>query len=292
VHAVRRAGVVAALAAAVLAGSAQLAAAGSGSGNGGGGQCTVDLGGTWITVACGYGSGSPGGGGGGGGGGGTKIQNNCTFVPVDEAYAKQLGLQWPPPKGESWALMRCFGRVSNGLQAVLVNTATGVPQISPQQLLQEALSELQIPVLHAGTAPPPGKDGLVGLPEWFWVPAAGWRQRSVTVTAGPVWATAMATPVGLSFQPGGGLAPVGCRGPGTAYDSRRPASGQRTSCSYRYEQSSVDQPGHAYQASIVVTWRVSWIGSGGAGGVLNAGLPVTFSFALPVAQGEALVSNP
>jgi hypothetical protein len=59
-----------------------------------------------------------------------------------------------------------------------------------------------------------------------------------------------------------------------------------------YQQPSVSQPGHAYQASVVVTWRVTWTGSGGAGGVLNAGLPITFSFALPVAQGEALVSNP
>jgi hypothetical protein len=114
----------------------------------------------------------------------------------------------------------------------------------------------------------------------------------VTVTAGPVWATATAAPAGLSFQPGGGLGAVTCAGPGTAYSQAVAPSKQHTACSYVYQQPSVSQPGHAYQASVVVTWRVTWTGSGGAGGVLNAGLPITFSFALPVAQGEALVSNP
>jgi hypothetical protein len=265
-------------------------AAGSGGGSGGG-QCTVDLGGQWVTVQCNYGGGSGGNPGGGGGGG--KIITSCTFTALTEAQAKNLGLAWPPPKGTSWALMDCLGgKTGAGPQAVLINNATGAPRITPQQLLQQALSELQIPTLRPDTAPPRGKDGLVGLAEWFWVPAGDWHARSVTVSAGPVWATATATPIALSFQPGGGLAAVECRGPGTAYQSAKPASEQHSTCSYIYDQPSLGQPGNAYQASVVITWRVSWAGSGGAGGVLNGGLPVPFSFALPVAQGEALVTNP
>jgi hypothetical protein len=274
----------------VLAGPVATAAAGSG----GGGACTVDLGGQWVTVQCGYNGGGGGGGGTtGGGGGGTKLTTTCTFTPLAEAAARQLGLQWPPPKGTSWELMDCLGGGTGaGPQAVLINNATGAPRVTPQQLLQQALSELQIPTLAPGTAPPLGKDALVGLPEWFWVPPAQWHPRSVTVSAGPVWATATATPSGLSFQPGAGLTAVSCAGPGAAYSRARPASRQHTRCSYVYDQSSAAQPGHAFQAAVVVTWRVAWTGSGGTGGVLNAGLDVPYPFALRVAQGEALVSSP
>ncbi len=291
-HAVRVAAVsVVAVAAIALCAGGPALAGGSGGGNGGG-QCTVEVGGQWVTVQCGYGSGN-GGSPGGGGGGGVKVITTCTFIPLTEAQAKSLGLAWPPPKGYSWALMDCVGgKTGPGPQAVLINNATGAPRITPQQLLQEALSELRIPTLGPDTAPPRGKDGLVGLPEWFWVPASNWSARSVTVSAGPVWATATATPVGLSFEPGGGLPAVDCRGPGTAYRPAKPASAQHSQCSYIYEQSSVGQPGNAYQASVVISWRITWTGSGGAGGVLTGGLPVPFSFALPVAQGEALVSNP
>lgn len=255
------------------------------------GQCTVDLGGQWVTVQCNYGSG--GGGSGGGGSGGGKITTTCTITPLSEAGAKNLGLAWPPPKGTSWALMECLGGSTGaGPQALLIDNATGAPQITPQQLLQQALSELQIPTLQPGTAPPRGKDGLVGLPEWFWVPSGEWHPLSVTVSAGPVRATATAAPIALSFQPGGGLSGVSCPGPGTAYNPATSVARQRTRCSYIYRQPSSGQPGNAYQASVVITWRVWWTGSGGAGGLLNAGLPVPFSFALQVAQGEALVSSP
>jgi hypothetical protein len=261
---------------------------------GGGGLCTVDLGGQWITVQCNYGGGTGGSPGGGGGGQPGKVNLGCTLSPISQATAVELGLQWPPPKGYSWAFMDCVGgRVGGGgALAVLVNTATGAPQVTPQQLLQQALNELQIPTLRPHTAPPRGKDGLVGLPDWFWVPAGQWHPLSVTVTAGPVWATATASPTGLSFQPGAGLAPVTCTGPGTADDSAKSASAQHSDCAYPYKQPSVGQPGNAYQASIAVTWKVSWTGSGGVGGVIDAGLVVPFQFAIPVAQGEALVSNP
>jgi hypothetical protein len=297
VHALRRGVaafilVTAAAVVPVLAGAASPAAAG-GNGNGSG-QCTVDLGGQWITVQCGYGGGGGGGGGGSGGGGGTKVVTTCTFVPLTQQGVVALGLPWPAPKGYAWELMTCLGGHTGGgtTMAQLVNVATGVPQVTPQELLQQALNELEIPTIRPGTAPPPGRDGLVGLPEWFWVPRAQWRTVSVTVSAGPVWATATATPVGLTFEPGGGLAPVNCTGPGRAYNEKKPAAQQHTRCEFTYDQSSAGQPGNAYQASVAVTWNVSWTGSGGTGGELNPGLIVPFPFALPIAQGEALVTTP
>jgi hypothetical protein len=149
---------------------------------------------------------------------------------------------------------------------ILVSTIIGTPQVTPQQLMIQAYDELRVPSLTPATAPPLGRDGLVGLPEWFWVPASGWHPRSVTVSAGPVWATVTATPVGLTLQPGAGMSPVTCQGPGTAYDPSEP--------------------------SVSITWRVDWVGSAGAGGVLAPALSVPVPLTIPVAQGEALVTTP
>jgi hypothetical protein len=287
-------GLTAGLAVVIVAGWLIAAGTSPAAASGGGGGCSPYVNGYVVPVPCSSGTGTGGSGGAGGtGGGGGSVSDACTFVPLDEAQAKNLGLQWPPPKGQSWALLDCIGgQLGPGPQAVLINDATGVPEVTPQELLVRALNELKIPDLKPSTAPPRGRDGLVGLPEWFWVPAANWHPQSVTVTAGPVWATATATPVGLTIDPGAGLSPVSCAGPGTAYDRARPAAAQHTDCSYTYLQPSAGQPGNAYRASITVSWRVSWTGSGGVGGVLDGALPVTLAMTIPVAQGEALVTSP
>jgi hypothetical protein len=266
--------------------SAPVSASGRGGGTGG---CDPYVDGTVIPVPCSSGS----GGGGGTGGGATTVNNSCTAIALSKSQAENLGLSWPPPAGETWALLECLGgAMGAGPQAVLVKTATGNPAVTPQQLLVTALGELQIPHLGPSTAPPRGSDGLVGLPEWFWIPAGDWHARTVTVTAGPVWAAVTAVPVGLAFQPGGHLSSVRCTGPGTAYNPHKPAGTQRTGCSYTYLQPSTGQPANAYRASVTVTWRVSWVGSGGAGGLLSAALPVSVAISIPVAQGEALVTSP
>lgn len=256
-----------------------------------GSGCNPYVNGTVIPVPCSAESGT--GGGSGSGGGGSAVTDACTMTPLDEPAATSLGLSWPPPAGERWALLDCVGgNVGAGPRVVLINAVTGVPQVTPHQLLQQALGELRIPYLGPHTAPPRGRDGLVGLAEWFWITSSDWHPRHVTVTAGPVWATVTAMPAVMTFDPGPGMGPVSCEGPGTGYDSAKPAAAQHTDCSYTYLQPSTGQPGNAYQASLTVGWRVTWTGSGGTGGVLDAALPVTVDFPVPVAQGEALVSNP
>jgi hypothetical protein len=261
-----------------------------------GGGCDPYVDGTVVPVPCSSGSGSggsPGTPGSSGGGGGSTVNNKCTMQPISEAQAKGLGLAWPPPKRQHWALLDCLGgNAGAGPRAVLVSNITGTPQVTPQQLLVQALQELKVPSLTPATAPPRGHDGLVGLPEWFWVPAGHWHARSVTVSAGPVWATATATPLNLTVQPGAGLGAITCAGPGTVYDRAKPAAGQRTDCSYTYQRPSAGLAGNAYQVAVTVTWRISWTGSGGAGGVLDPALTTPADFALQVAQGEALVTNP
>ncbi|MGB6454200.1 MAG: hypothetical protein WBH47_06875 [Streptosporangiaceae bacterium] len=265
-----------------FAGAGQAATAGSG--------CAPYVAGTVIPVPCSSASGT--GGSVGTAGGDAAASDACTVVGLSQVQAQSLGLSWPPPPSEAWALLDCVGgAIGPGPQAVLVSTAAGAPQVTPEQLLIQARNELQVPALPPGTAPPPGTDGLVGLPEWFWIPAASWHPLSVTVTAGPVWATVTATPSGLSFDPGTGAGPVTCPGPGTAYDPARPAANQRTDCSYTYAQPSAGLPGGAYPASVTVVWQVAWTGSGDAGGVLAPALSVPVSIPIRVAQAEALVTG-
>jgi hypothetical protein len=228
--------------------------------------------------------GQPGAGGGGGGG-----KSDCTLTPLSQQQAAFLGLQWPPPKGDTWEAITCPGAQPFGGVVLVGNAAAAAPAVTPQELLQIAIGKLHIPVPLPKTAPPRGKDGLVGLPEWFWV--GNWDPVHVTVAVGPVWATATAVPQQLTFNPGGGLADMTCHGPGTVYRSKLPLSAQHTDCSYTYDQPSAGQPGNAYQASVTVSWNISWVGSGGAGGEVAAGVTSNAPFTLPVAAGEALVTS-
>jgi hypothetical protein len=226
--------------------------------------------------------GQPGSGGSGG------AKSACTLTPLSQQQAVFLGLRWPPPKGDTWEAITCPGTQPFG-GVVLVGAAAAAPAVTPQQLLQIAVGELHIPAPAVQTAPPRGKEGLVGLPEWFWV--ANWNPVHVTVAVGPVWARATAVPQQLAFNPGGGLGSVSCRGPGTAYRPSLPLSAQQTDCSYTYQQPSAGQPGNAYQPSVTVSWNISWAGSGGAGGEVAAGVTSNAPFTLPVAAGEALVTS-
>jgi hypothetical protein len=169
--------------------------------------------------------------------------------------------------------------------ATLVSVGGG-PAVTPQELLAWARSRLALPLPTVHTAPPHGTDGLVGLPEWFWVAPGQWHPMSARVQVGGVWAQVTAHPARLEVQPGTGTS-VACPGPGTPYKPRLAASAQHTSCSYTYAQSSDGLPRNGYQVSVTVVWTAAWQGSGGAGGTL-APLGRTTAFALPVAEAQAL----
>jgi hypothetical protein len=161
-------------------------------------------------------------------------------------------------------------------------------RLTPAALAQQQWQQLAPPALNAATAPPRGSDGLVGLPEWFWVPRGQWQPiTSPIAQAGAVWAQVTATPSRLVFTPGAGLSPVSCAGPGTRYKPHLPAPAQHTACSYTYTQSSDGLPGGVYAASVSITWTATWRGSGGTGGVLPAKTSTT-QIPLPVAEAQAL----
>lgn len=217
---------------------------------------------------------------------GSKSQ--CTLTPLSQGQASFLGLQWPPPKQHTWDAITCPGTQPFG-GVILADDAAGAPAVNPMALLQIAVGELVIPAPALGTAPPVGHDGLVGLPEWFWV--TNWNPVPRTVQAGPVWARAIAVPQKIIFSPGGGLGNVTCDGPGAQYQRKLPLSAQHTGCSYIYDQPSAGQPGNVYQASVSVSWNVSYRLSNGVTGTVATGRLSTTTLPLAIAAGEALVTT-
>jgi hypothetical protein len=90
---------------------------------------------------------------------------------------------------------------------------------------------------------------------------------------------------------------VVCDGPGTPYDTSRPATGQSTNCSFTYRHSSAEQPqtgpsqnDRFFTVTVTTTWQVTWTGFGGSGGTLPV-LTTASSFPLPVTQRETVVTD-
>jgi hypothetical protein len=258
----------------------------------GGGSCSyhpVNGGYQWVCTDTSTSGGSQGSGA---AGTGSTAAPTCTLSPLTQQQAAVLGLP-APPAGHAWDLVGCGGpNPFVGTMLVATGGPAGAPAVTPAELAQIAVGDLIIPSLDPATAPPAGKDGLVGLPEWFWVPPADWHAvQTPPVRAGAVWAIATATPESIVINPGPGLASVPCKNAGVPYNPDLPLSQQQTDCSYTYSQPSAGQPGNAYAASVTVLWDVSWFGSGGTGAPVVTDRPVTTPMTVPVAAGEALVTG-
>ncbi|MCP2337518.1 hypothetical protein [Actinomadura rupiterrae] len=163
------------------------------------------------------------------------------------------------------------------------------PSVTPQELAQQAFSSLKLPALTVRTAPPRGRDGLVGLREFFWAERARWHPLSKRAEAGGAWAEVTAVPSRLVVRPGTGDS-VMCEGSGTPFDFSRPSAAQGTGCTYLYERSSAGMPGSAYQVTAEAVWTATWVGSGGVGGVLPSQTRSS-SFSLRIAEGQALTQG-
>jgi hypothetical protein len=134
----------------------------------------------------------------------------------------------------------------------------------------------------------------VDLATWFWLDPSIWRAESVTATAGPVSATAVARPIAVVWTTGDGGRVV-CDGPGTAYVVSLPAASQNTACSYDYPDTSAgqltldgDPDDGMYVVTATVEWSVSWSSIGVAGGGSLPTLYTSSSSLLRVVQVESV----
>jgi hypothetical protein len=242
--------------------------------------CTgYNAGGRYYTIGCGQDT-TDGGGGGGGG-------STCFLETLAAAFGANTTISdaYPEaPPGYMWLVQVCGGL------PLAINLYKLGGALTPVLLAQQAYKELSPPVPAVTTAPPAGQEGLVGLPEWFWVNAADYHPITKTVTVGGVSATVTATPGKISFNPGDGQGTVECDGPGTPYDSAEPPASQSSDCTFLYSEPSTGQPGSAFMATITVTWSATWTGTGGVGGPLGA-IQRHTTIALRIAQGETVITG-
>jgi hypothetical protein len=183
------------------------------------------------------------------------------------------------PKDGAWYEGKC----SNDSRHIVWIENRHAPDAA-ERLALRAYKRIPIAVPRVLTAPPRGRNGLVGLPHWFFLAEGQWEPQSKQVRAGSIWAEATAKPQRMTIKTGDGRTVV-CHGPGTAFDPGRPVEAQRSTCSHLYEQ-----PAHAYQVTVSMTWGGTWHGSGGAGGALP---PITRSvtFPLRVVEAQTLVTR-
>ena len=162
------------------------------------------------------------------------------------------------------------------------------PLVDPAVLAREAYGLLPIPVPRLGANPPADGPQLVNLPIWLWVAPDTWGGRTASVSVPGESVTATATAVQVAWSMGDGATMV-CCGPGSAYDAKRAAAQQRSSCAYAYRRSSADQPDGRFTVIATTTWTVTWQATGlvQAGGQLPP-LRRSAQLRLRVAEGQTL----
>lgn len=165
--------------------------------------------------------------------------------------------------------------------------------ISPKILAGYAYSSVRIP----GTVVSLNPDGrqTVNLPTWIWLDGAKFTPVSVTASlpGSGLWATTTATPVGLHLDPGtkdadlspsSGTCPMHDGQIGQPYTKGSGLKPPPCGVTYRHSTAHTGP----YRLKATLTWRVSWKGSGGAGGTLPEG---TFGTGIPLHVQEAQAVN-
>lgn len=230
-------------------------------------------------------------------GGNSSNQSGVTCAwTVEPDYSQRL-FQWlgSDPNG-TWYDVSC----SDGSSYAGVYVPPAAGNIPPAVVLAGALAKRAANTLvlpKPRVSRNPAGPALVNLPTWWWVDGAQWAPLRQRTQAGPVWAEVTATPVSTSWDPGDGSSPVTCDGPGTPYDTSRPAAGQSTNCFFTYRRSSAGQPqtgpsqnDRFFIVTVSTTWRVTWTGFGGSGGTLPL-ITTSSSFPLAVTQRETVVTD-
>lgn len=194
-----------------------------------------------------------------------------------------------------WASCPFGGGLQSGGYVRLPNPPPGLGP-TPAMLARQAFDSLTLTRPSTGRYPAGRlQDGtpytVVRASTWYWTDPADFRTLTTRAAAGPVWARVTATPAALSFTPGDGNPAVSCAGPGTAWnDSHGVWAASPSGCDYRYPHSTIHAPGGVVTASYSIRWQVSWVGSGGTSGTLQA--PATTSRStFAVAEVESLVTR-
>lgn len=161
----------------------------------------------------------------------------------------------------------------------------------PATVAQHAFDSANLPVPSLSMNPAATQLQLVGLPIWLSIDGAQWKPVQASATEAGITATAIATPMQVSWNMGNGDVAT-CNGPGATYNANLPSEQQHSDCTYTYSQSSNGEPGGAYALTATVTWHVTWSATGVPAGVPANGdlgnVQRSTSAALRVGEVQAL----
>nr|WP_244363480.1 hypothetical protein [Streptomyces aquilus] len=147
--------------------------------------------------------------------------------------------------------------------------------VTPEILAELAYNEIRVPGTKVTLAP--AETTKVNLPTWAWLDGAAFKPVSVTASV-PVLhiqATATAEPVSLKIEPGtadavtypaSGVCEINNGRIGEPYAKGK--ADQTPPCGVKYLRSSGDA---TFPLRATVTWKITWTGTGGAGGDLPDG---------------------
>jgi hypothetical protein len=239
-------------------------------------------------------------GGSGPGGSGTGSGPVCTYTPVDLSAEAGFGVPPGGPTPGSWYLVQCPGLPGQSVSIEWIPAKGNVPPppvtANAGALAAEAAASIVLPAPEIVTSPT--TFSIVNLPTWLAVNPVMWHSYQATASVGAVTATAVATPVAVTWIMGDGGV-VHCGGPGTLYEPDLPAGGQSSTCSYSYGRTSDEEPatdGDPNDGAFVVTaqvqWNVTWTASGDAGGGTLPSLTTRSTEAVRVEQVESVGISP
>jgi hypothetical protein len=159
--------------------------------------------------------------------------------------------------------------------------------VDPVDLARQAADRVPVPAPALRLNPSPAEGAVVHVPTWLWIDPSHWRPVGAQASAGSVVVTATARPHRVIWDMGNGDR-FTCEGPGTPYDSGRPATAQVTDCSYTYRESSARADGGAFTVTGTVVWEVTWTAVGAPGGGALGTAPRSQSVRLPVKEIQAV----
>jgi hypothetical protein len=239
-------------------------------------------------------TGTAGTSGGGGHNGGAPV---CTYTEL--LLNDEGGFAPGGPTPGSWYSVICIdpttGAENIQTEWIPDQATVATPPVNPRSIALEALKSLVLPspISHLD----PVGASVVNLPTWLWIDSSLWHPLSVSATAGLVSATAVATPVSVTWSMGDGGVTT-CGGPGQPFPVAQSDAQQSSQCTYTYRTSSAGQSSPdgapdegAFPVRATVTWAVSWSAQGAAGG---GALPTMYTSTLVrvrVVQVESINSE-
>lgn len=167
-------------------------------------------------------------------------------------------------------------------------------QVTPQQVAQLAIKQMNMTAINVGLAPTPTESnpkamGVIGVPVWMWVAnpdSSTYGPIKASASAGGITVTATATVERVEWNMGDGSAVINC-GQGTPYNSSVDGTKASPDCGYTYEKTSWDRPNHEYTVTANSYWKVDWAGAGQQGTIRLPALTST----VHIREGELQVLN-